>query len=58
MMMMVQVLRIVVVSVLPPIVELLELGTCGHLVSLLLDVLANLLGILILRVRAQVLMAT
>jgi hypothetical protein len=39
MMMMVRVLRIVVVSGLPPIVELLKLGTCSHLVSLLLDVL-------------------
>jgi hypothetical protein len=34
MMMMVQMLRIVVISVLLPIVELLELGTCGHLVSI------------------------
>ena len=38
--MMVQVLSIVVVvSVLLPIVELLELGPCNHLVRLLLDVL-------------------
>ena len=40
-MMMVRVLRIVVVSVLPPIVELLELGTCSHLVSLLLNVVLD-----------------
>ena len=39
MMMMVRVLRIVVVSVLPPIVELLERGPCNHHVSSLLDVL-------------------
>jgi hypothetical protein len=79
--MMVQVLSIVVVvSVLLPIVELLELGPCNHLVRLLLDVIeggggvissvllstasssvqvaCELVGILILRVRAQVLMAS
>ena len=41
MMMMVRVLRIVVVSVLPPIVELLERGSCNHHVSSLLDVLGG-----------------
>jgi hypothetical protein len=38
-MMMVQMLRIVVISFLLPIVVLLELSTCNHLVSILLDVL-------------------
>jgi hypothetical protein len=47
MMMMVQMLRIVVISVLLPIVKLLELGTCSHLVSILLDVL-ELVGDLLL----------
>jgi hypothetical protein len=36
---MVQMLRIVVISVPLPIVKFLELGTCNHLVSSLLDVL-------------------
>jgi hypothetical protein len=39
MMMMMRVLSIVVISVLPPTVELLELIPCNHLVSFLLDVL-------------------
>ena len=42
-MMMVRVLSIVVVSVLPPIVELLELVLGNHLVSLLLDVIEYVL---------------
>jgi hypothetical protein len=41
MMMMMRVLSIVVVSVLPPTVELLELVPCNHLVSLVLDVLGG-----------------
>ena len=47
MMMMVQLLRIDVISVLLPIVELLKLSTCNHLVSILLDVL-ELVGDLVL----------
>ena len=49
-MMMVQMLRILVISVLLPNVLLLEPSTCSHLVSVLLDVLELVLEDVVLRV--------
>ena len=49
-MMMVQMLRILVISILLPIVLLLEPSTCSHLVSVLLDILELVLEDVVLHV--------